>query len=130
MFNNRVYLPTVALLAAVLATMAKAEGCYNGGNTNAVACYNQFSEDFCSDATYGTRSECHVLDSGTHLNAETDFFMVILGDFSVTGPAGNPAYSDCSYAMAQLAYFCAETGGLKTWNGYQYKLDPNDGGSC
>jgi len=118
MFKNLVYLPTVALIAAVLATMANAEGCYTGGNSNAEACYNSFSDDFCSDVPFGTRSECHVLDSGTHC------------DFSVTGPANDPAYSDCSYAMAQLAYFCSETGGLKTVNGYQYKLDPNDGGSC
>ncbi|KAF7373130.1 hypothetical protein MSAN_00520800 [Mycena sanguinolenta] len=114
MFQNLIPLLTVA----VLATMANAEGCYNGGNTNAAPCYSQFSEDFCSDVIYGTRSECHVLDSKTHC------------DFSVTGPSGNPAYSDCVYAMSQLNYFCSETGGLKTVNGYQYKLDPNDGGSC
>jgi hypothetical protein len=61
----------------------------------------------------------------------TDLFVIFLCDFSVTGPTGsNPIYSDCSYAMGQLAYFCDTTGGLKTWNGYQYKLDPNDGGNC
>ncbi|KAJ7350872.1 hypothetical protein B0H14DRAFT_2681218 [Mycena olivaceomarginata] len=113
MFKNLVY----PLLAAVLATMANAEGCYNGGNTNASPCDQNFADDFCSDVVYGTRSECHVLDSGTHC------------DFSVTGPASNPTYADCTYAMSQLAYFC-NTGGLKTVNGYQYKLDPNDGGSC
>ncbi|KAJ7842707.1 hypothetical protein B0H13DRAFT_2365131 [Mycena leptocephala] len=104
MFKNLVYPPTVALMAAVLVTTAKAEGCYNGGNTNALACYNLFSEDFCSDVVFWH------------------------SDFSVTG-SGN-SYSDCVFAMSQLAYFCPDTGGLKTMNGHQYKLDPNDGGSC
>ncbi|KAJ6504965.1 hypothetical protein C8R45DRAFT_1090729 [Mycena sanguinolenta] len=115
MFQNLISLLTVAILA----TLANAEGCYNGGNTNAEPCYLHFSEDFCSDVVYGTRSECHVLDSKTHC------------DFSVTGPLNaNPAYSDCSFAMTKLSQWCAETGGLWTVNGYQYKLDPNDGGSC
>ncbi|KAJ7826910.1 hypothetical protein B0H14DRAFT_3467414 [Mycena olivaceomarginata] len=123
MFKNLVY----PLLAAILATMANAEGCYNGGNKNASPCDQWFGEDFCSDVPYGTRSECHVLDSGTHY---ADFLVIVLGEFAVTGPTGrNPLYSDCVYAMSQLAYFC-DTGGLKTWQGYQYKLDPNDGGSC
>jgi hypothetical protein len=64
------------------------------------------------------------------INVDADFFVIFLGEFAVTGPTGrNPLYSDCVYAMSQLAYFC-DTGGLKTWQGYQYKLDPNDGGSC
>ncbi|KAJ7076979.1 hypothetical protein B0H15DRAFT_955292 [Mycena belliarum] len=54
----------------------------------------------------------------------------LLSDFSVSGPNSNPSYSDCVYAMSQLNYFCGEHGGLKTVSGYQYKLDPNDGGNC
>ncbi|KAJ7692827.1 hypothetical protein B0H17DRAFT_1132806 [Mycena rosella] len=117
MFKNLVYLPTVALIAAVFAAMANAEGCYNGGNTNAAAC-SQFYDDFCDAASFGTRSACYVLNSGTHC------------DFSVSGSANAPAYSDCAAAYVWLAYWCDETGGLHTQNGYQYKLDPNDGGSC
>jgi hypothetical protein len=92
-----------------------------------------------ADGKRSQTSECHVLNSGTHceyffdfcpssINLDTDFFVTILGDFSVTG-FGN-SYSDCVFAMSQLAYFCPDTGGLKTVNGHQYKLDPNDGGSC
>ncbi|KAJ7681941.1 hypothetical protein DFH06DRAFT_1314184 [Mycena polygramma] len=116
MFKNLV--ASVALMAAVLATTANAEGCYNGGNSNAAACYNNFSEDFCDAAIVGTRSECHVLDSGTHC------------DFSVSGPAANPYYADCVTAMAKLNQWCPDVGGLWTISGYQYKLDPNDGGTC
>ncbi|KAJ7148486.1 hypothetical protein C8R43DRAFT_519764 [Mycena crocata] len=116
MFKVGSYLSALALVAAVVAAMANAEGCYNGGNSNAKACYDNF--DFCGDVAAGVRSECHSLDSKTHC------------DFSVTGPAGIPDDLDCVYAMSQLGYFCDEHGGLKTQNGYQYKLDPNDGGSC
>ncbi|KAJ7657501.1 hypothetical protein B0H17DRAFT_1262907 [Mycena rosella] len=91
MFKNLVYLPTVALIAAVFATMANAEGCYNGGNTNAEACA-QFYDDFCDVAAFGTRSACYVLNSGTHC------------DYSVTGPANAPTYGDCAAAYVWLAY--------------------------
>ncbi|KAJ7788383.1 hypothetical protein B0H14DRAFT_2628345 [Mycena olivaceomarginata] len=114
---QQIYLTTAALIAAAFAPMANAEGCYNGGNTNAEEC-SQFYDDFCTAAVYGSRSACYVLNSGTHC------------DYSVTGPANPPSYADCAVAYVWLSYWCETTGGLHTQNGYQYKLDPNDGGSC
>ncbi|KAJ7018995.1 hypothetical protein C8F04DRAFT_1198169 [Mycena alexandri] len=121
---NRVYVATAVLIAAVLATTANAEGCYNGGNTNAEEC-SQFYDDFCTAAVYGA----HLLLSFT-ANGGTDWLAFIPGDYSVTGPANPPSYSDCAVAYVWLSYWCETTGGLHTQNGYQYKLDPNDGGSC
>ncbi|KAJ7717938.1 hypothetical protein B0H14DRAFT_2643477 [Mycena olivaceomarginata] len=103
-FAQQIYLTTAALIAAAFAPMANAEGCYNGGNTNAEEC-SQFYDDFCTAAVYG---------SATTLSLDPN----------------PPSYADCAVAYVWLSYWCETTGGLHTQNGYQYKLDPNDGGSC
>ncbi|KAJ7318510.1 hypothetical protein DFH08DRAFT_819790 [Mycena albidolilacea] len=50
---QQIYLTTAALIAVAFTPRANAEGCYNGGNTNAEEC-SQFYDDFCTAAVYGS----------------------------------------------------------------------------